>query len=112
MATLTLNETARSTRIDLVSRPQLSMSLSAARDAVIISGRQTAVLGVAGEQYAPAAPCGPSNGLSQPDIRPAAVINQSKSIKSTTDEGIAVLNHDGMGVFATSLGSRPPSPPV
>lgn len=112
MATLTL-ETSRSTRIDLVSRPRLAMALSAARDSVIVSGRRRAVIGcVAGQQYAPAAPCGPSNGLSQPDLGLAAVINQSKSIKSTTDEGRTAVNHDGMGAFVISLGSRPPSPPV
>ena len=109
MATLTPDETTRSTRIDSVSR----LSLSAARDAVIVSGRRRAVLqGVPGAQYALAAPCGPSNGLSQPDIRLAAAINQSKSIKSTTDEGRTAVDHNGMGAFVTSLGSRPPSPPV
>lgn len=117
MATLTLDEisreTTRTTRIGSVTRPRPAMSLSAARDAVIVSGRRRAVLqGVPGAQYALAAPCGPSNGLSQPDIRLAAVINQSKSIKSTTDEGRTVVDHDGMGAFVTSLGSRPPSPPV
>lgn len=109
MATLTPDETTRSTRIDSVSR----LSLSAARDAVIVSGRRRAVLqGVPGAQYALAAPCGPSNGLSQPDIRLAVAINQSKSIKSTTDEGRTAVDHNGMGAFVTSLGSRPPSPPV
>lgn len=115
MATLTQisDQTTRSTRIDSVSRPRLSMSLSAARDAVVVLRRRRAVLqGVPGAQYALAALCGPSNGLSQPGIRLAVAINQSKSIKSTTDEGRTAVDHDGMGAFVTSLGSKPPSPPV
>ena len=136
MATLTLNETTcestGSTRIDLVSRPRQALALSAARDEVIalrqaqesllrqaqesLSGRRRGVVGdLAGHPYALAAPYGPSNGRSQCDNRlakrPAAVINPSKSIKST-DEGVNAVNHDGMGAFVTSLGSRPPSPPV
>ncbi|MBO0811373.1 MAG: hypothetical protein J2P23_04920 [Microlunatus sp.] len=112
MATLTFGETTGSTRIELVLRPQPAMSLSAARDAVVVSGRRRAVIGdVFGAQYALAVPFGPSNGLSQPG-KCAAGINPSKSITSTTDEDLPAVKHDGMGVFATSLGYRPPSPPV
>lgn len=119
MATLTFTETTcestRSTRLHPVSRPRLavaSTALSAARDEVIASGRRRGVLGdVSRHPYALTMPSGPSNVHSQLDNRPAAVINQSKSIQST-DEGFNVVKHDGMGAFATSLGSRPPSPPV
>ncbi|QGN32200.1 hypothetical protein [Microlunatus sp. Gsoil 973] len=111
MASLTLGETT--TGFDLALRSRLSMSLSAARDAVVVvTGRQPAFGAVAGEQYAPAAPCGPSNGLAQQVVRPAAVINQSKSIKHISDEARTAADHNGMGAFVTSLGSRPPSPPV
>lgn len=133
MATLTLNqrETTRSTRIDLVSRPRPAapMALSVARDEVIVLrqaqhsalrqaqhsvvGRRRGVLGqVSGHPYALTMPCGPSNGLSQCDIRLAAAINdQSKSTKSI-DEGFNAAHHNGMGAFVSNLGSRPPSPPV
>ena len=130
MATLTLTEitceSTGSTRINLVSRPRqamASMALSAARDEVIVprqaqgnvSGRPLGVPSdLSGHPYALTSPFGPSNGRSQCDNtlsnRPAAVINQSKSIQST-DEGFNAVKH-GMGAFATSLGSRPPSPPV
>jgi hypothetical protein len=114
MATMTLGETTwATTGLDLASRSRLSMSLSAARDAVVVvAGRQLVCGVVAGEQYATAAPCGPSNGLSQQVRRPAAVINQSKSIKRIFDEARTAADHNGMGDFVTSLGSRPPSPPV
>lgn len=123
MATLTLSEITRSTRTDLVSRPRpamASLALSAARDEVIVSGRRRGVVSaLSGHPYALVAPCGPSNRLSQcgnhvdiqVDVRPAAVINQSKSIQSI-DQGFDAVKHDGMGAFVTSLGSRPPSPPV
>ena len=131
MATLTFTDNAcestRATLIDLVSRPAMtfmaSMALSAARDEVIVdrpvhddvSGRRRGVRSdLSGHSYALTMPSDPSNVRSQCDSqlnnRLAAVINQSKSIQST-DEGFNV-KHDGMGAFATSLGSRPPSPPV
>jgi len=101
-----------------------SVALLAARDEVIVprqaqgnvSGRRVGVPSdLSGYPYALTSPFGPSNGRSQCDNeldnRPAAVINQSKSIQST-DEGFNAVKHDGMGAFATNLGSRPPSPPV
>ena len=123
MATLMLDETradsAGTTRTDLVSRPRPTVALPAARGlAIVLRQAQDTVLGrgqsfdrIPGENYALADLCGPSNVHSQPEVRLDAVINQSKSIKSI-DMGLSAAKHDGMGAFVTSLGSRPPSPPV
>jgi len=129
MATLTIDEITRSTRIDPASRPRLSMPLSAARDALIVSGRRLALTGqVPGTKYALSASYGPSDDLQQHGS-PAALINDNNSINPSTtdiaarlgtrkscgdvnDEGVKAIKFYGMGAFVLRLGSRPPSPPV
>ncbi|QDP96456.1 hypothetical protein FOE78_11560 [Microlunatus elymi] len=113
MATLTRSISTRSTVIIPASRPRLTMSLSRALGTIMPAGgrysasvRPTA--GIALHQ----------DLLSQINDHKSITtdvtvqLDSSKPCAAVIDQGAQGMSRNAKGAFVTSLGSRPPSPPV
>ena len=117
MATLTRSEFSRSTVIVPASRPRLSMPLPPAVEMIMVAERPAAVCTrlldrIAGSRH---------------DVRTDLLINDNFITTTTTDTAVrlgsrkpcgdvddlgAKAMYGQQGAFVTSLGDRPPSPPV
>ena len=108
MATLTLASSTRSTVI-IPSRPRQSMSLSHARDMIMLAD---------GRYAASARPVGDSaiHQDLQQQITDHKSITTDLAVRTSCglvlDMGAQGMSRNATGAFVTSLGSRPPSPPV
>ncbi|HEY9293646.1 MAG TPA: hypothetical protein VIP98_20405 [Microlunatus sp.] len=113
MATLTLTSTTRSTVI-IPSRPRQLMSLSHARDMIMLADGRYAVSArpVEGSALHQDLQQQITDHKSITTIDAAVKLASHKSCGAVIDQGAQGMSRNAKGAFVTRLGSRPPSPPV
>jgi hypothetical protein len=117
MATLTNSEFTRSTAIVPASRPRLSMPLSPAVEMIMVATRPAAVSArlldrIAGPQHDVRADSLINDNSITTTIDIPVQLGSRKPCGDVDDLGAPAAMYGKQGAFVTSLGDRPPSPPV
>ena len=117
MATLTRSDSTRSTVIVPASRPRLSMPLSPAVEMIMVAERPYAVSAalrdrLAGSRHDVRADLINDKFTTTTTIDIAVQLGSRKPCGDVDDQGARVMFGNTTGAFVTSLGDRPPSPPV
>jgi hypothetical protein len=116
MATLMFSETTRSTEFVPASSPRLSMPLSPAVEMIMAAERSYAVSADLRDRLADsrhdvrADLINDNSTTTMIDI--AVQLGSRKPCGDVDDQGARAMFGNTTGAFVTSLGDRPPSPPV